>query len=145
MKTIRATRLVCFDVDDTLVLWDWRELDPEGKDLIDIKSPNAGTSISVLPHKRHIELLKQFKVRGHTVIVWSQGGHEWAEAVCIALGIENCVDFAMDKPNWYVDDLNASAWMKSPVYLHPTDPTKDHRWGTEVVDLLKLDKKNEEK
>lgn len=129
MKTIRATRSVFFDVDDTLVLWDWRQYSPEGIGLIDIKSPNAGTTISVLPHYRHIELMKQFKVRGHTVVVWSQGGHEWAEAVVLALGLEDVVDLVMDKPNWYVDDLHANAWMKAPIFLDPTDEKKDVRWG----------------
>lgn len=131
MKTIRATRLVTFDVDDTLVLWDWRKHSPDGIGLIDIKSPNAGTTISVLPHYRHIELLKQFKARGHTVIVWSQGGHEWVEKVVMALGLEAYVDYAMDKPNWYVDDLDSSMWMKQPVYLDPNDPNKDNKWGSD--------------
>jgi hypothetical protein len=31
----------------------------------------------------------------------------------------------MDKPNWYIDDLPASAFMHSPIYLHPTDSSKD--------------------
>ncbi len=130
MKTIRATRSVFFDVDDTLVIWDWREVNPDATDLIDIKSPNSGTSVCVMPHRRHIELMKQFKARGHTVYVWSQGGHEWAEAVCIELGITDMVDYCMDKPNWYVDDLHVNAWMKAPIYLDPMNPLKDQRWGT---------------
>lgn len=134
MKTIRATRSVFFDVDDTLVIWDWKALNPEGIGLISIRDPNSGCSELVMPHDRHVQLMRQFKARGHTVVVWSQGGHEWAEAVCKALGIENLVDYVMDKPNWYVDDLHVNAWMKAPVYLHPSDPKKDKRWGTEDED-----------
>lgn len=129
MKTIKATRLVTFDVDDTLVIWDWKSIVPDGNGLVSITDPNNSVAVLVYPHNRHIELMKQFKARGHTVIVWSQGGHEWAEAVCKALGIEGMVDYVMDKPNWYVDDLPSSAWMKDPVYLDPMNPAKDKRWG----------------
>lgn len=133
MQIIKSTRLVMFDVDDTLVIWDWRSVDSEGKGLVTIKDPNGGCAEAVLPHYRHIELMRQFKARGHTVVVWSQGGHEWAAEVCKVLGIENIVDLVMDKPNWYVDDLHANAWMKAPIYLDPLDPKKDSRWGISHV------------
>lgn len=129
MKVIEASRLVMFDVDDTLVIWDWKEINPDGIGLISINNPDGKCSELIMPHERHIKLLSEFKARGHTVIVWSQGGSAWAASVCKTLGIDHLVDYAMDKPNWYVDDLPASAWMKNPVYLHPTDPTKDKRWG----------------
>lgn len=132
MKVIRATRSVFFDVDDTLVIWDWQSIDPEGKGLISILDKQSGCVELVYPHLRHIELMRQFKARGHTVVVWSQGGHEWAETICLALGIENLVDLVMDKPNWYVDDLHASDWMRSPIFLDPIDPNKDERWGMPV-------------
>src|SRR5665213_647067 len=107
MHVVKSSRLVMFDVDDTLVIWDWKAINPEGIGLISIVDPNDSVAVLVQPHNRHIELMKQFKARGHTVVVWSQGGHAWAEAVCKTLGIENMVDFVMDKPNWYVDDLHA--------------------------------------
>lgn len=131
MKVITATRSVFFDVDDTLVIWDWQSVNPEGNGLISITNPSCGVSELVHPHLRHIELMKQFKARGHTVYVWSQGGSEWAAAVCKALGIENMVDYVLDKPNWYVDDLHVNAWMRAPIYLDPTNPAKDKRWGIE--------------
>lgn len=134
MKVIKATRSVFFDVDDTLVMWDWKAHDPEGKGLVAIKDANSGVFEHVLPHFRHIELMKQFKARGHTVYVWSQGGHEWAAEVCRVLGIEHMVDYVLDKPNWYVDDLNVNAWMKAPIYLDPSDPKKDSRWGISHVE-----------
>ena len=131
MKTITATRSVFFDVDDTLVIWDWKSINPEGIGLVKITDPDSGCSVLVHPHARHIELMRQFKARGHTVVVWSQGGSAWAESVCKALGIELLVDYVMDKPNWYVDDLNASVWMKAPIFLDPLDPKKDVRWGVQ--------------
>lgn len=131
MKVIRATRSVFFDVDDTLVIWDWKSVNPDGIGLLKITNPASGVEVLVQPHNRHIELMKQFKARGHTVVVWSQGGHEWAEAVCKSLGIELLVDLVMDKPSWYVDDLTSDAWMKAPIYLDPFNPLKDKRWGIE--------------
>lgn len=119
-----------FDVDDTLVIWDWKELDPEGIKLIKVEDPEGKCFQLVMPHDRHIELMKQFKARGHTVVVWSQGGWSWAESVVKALGVEHAVDIIMDKPNWYVDDLPSSAFMGSPIYLDPLDPSKDKRWGS---------------
>lgn len=141
MKVIKSTRSVFFDVDDTLVIWDWQSIVPDGNGLISITDPNDRVSVLVYPHNRHIELMKQFKARGHEIFVWSQGGHEWAEAVVLALGITHMVDYVLDKPNWYVDDLNATAWMKAPIYLDPMNPSKDKRWGIqEEYDLESEDK-----
>ena len=133
MEVLNSSKIVFCDVDDTLVMWDWRAIDPEGKGLMEIVNPDTNRAEHVMPHFRHIELLKQFHVRGHTIIVWSQGGAEWAGNVCRALGIEDMVHLAMNKPDWYIDDLPSSAFMKSPIYLDPTDPKKDSRWGISHV------------
>jgi hydroxymethylpyrimidine pyrophosphatase-like HAD family hydrolase len=86
MQVIKSHRIVYFDVDDTLVIWDWKSIDPEGKGLLQIADPNSSHMELVLPHERHIALLKQFKARGHTVVVWSQGGWDWASSVVKSLG-----------------------------------------------------------
>ena len=125
MKVIESTRSVFCDIDDTLVIWDWQVLDPEGINLVYVGE--GSNTVAVLPHLRHIELLKQFKARGHTVIVWSQGGQGWAKAVVEKLGIEEIVDIVMSKPSWYIDDLHASAFMGQNIYLHPNDPKQDQR------------------
>jgi FMN phosphatase YigB (HAD superfamily) len=125
MKVIESHRTVFFDVDDTLVIWDWKEFSPDGSGLIQVKDPGSNHFELVLPHDRHIKLLKQFKARGHTVIVWSQGGWAWAESTVKALGLESLVDVVMSKPDWYVDDLPASAYMGNNIYKHPTDKNKD--------------------
>lgn len=125
MQVIRSSRIVMFDVDDTLVIWDWKSINSDGIGLVEITNPDGNCSELVMPHNRHIQLLRQFKARGHTVVVWSQGGHAWAESVCKTLGIDSLVDICMDKPNWYVDDLPAEAFMRSPVYLDPLDKSKD--------------------
>lgn len=125
MQVIKSSRIVMFDVDDTLVIWDWKSVNPDGNGLVYIRNPDGNCEELVMPHERHITLMRQFKARGHTVVVWSQGGHAWAESVCKVLGIESIVDIVMDKPSWYVDDLPSSAFMKSPIYLDPFDKAKD--------------------
>lgn len=112
MKVIESNNMVCFDVDDTLVMWDI----PESHDHEAFMFDSFGYPTRLLPHLKHVELLKQFKVRGHLVVVWSQGGHEWAAAVVKKLGIEEYVDMVMTKPKWIVDDLPPSAWT-SRTYL----------------------------
>lgn len=132
MKIISSTRAVFFDVDDTLVIWDWKQYNPNHNDLVKIVNENSGCMEMVMPHERHITLMRQFKARGHTVYVWSAGGADWAAQVCKVLDIENVVDYVIDKPNWYVDDLNSADWMKKPIFLHPTDASQDKRWGNET-------------
>ena len=55
--------------------------------------------------------MRQFKARGHYVVVWSQGGYQWARAVCETLGITDLVDEVKTKPKWIIDDLPPSVWM----------------------------------
>lgn len=131
MQVIKSHRIVMVDVDDTLVLWDWKSINPDGIGLVSISNPDGNCTELVMPHNRHIALMRQFKARGHTVVVWSQGGWSWAEAVVKALGLEGVVDIVMDKPSWYVDDLPSQAFMKAPIFLDPMNPMKDKRWGFE--------------
>lgn len=114
MKVIENDNIVCFDVDETLVMWSW----PAEYDGQTIVFDNFGMAENLLPHYKHIELLKQFKVRGQYVVVWSQGGYRWAEEVVKKLGIEQYVDEVRCKPKWYVDDLPSSAWMEKRTYMN---------------------------
>jgi hypothetical protein len=129
MQVIKSHKTVFFDIDETLVLFDWEGTDKYigGEVLVSITDPATNVSVLALPHKRHIDLMRQFKARGHTVIVWSAGGYDWAHRAVVALGIESMVDVVMSKPDWYVDDKPACAYMKTPIYLHPINPLKDER------------------
>jgi hypothetical protein len=100
--------IVCFDVDDTLVIWNI----PPGREKDCILFNSFGTGEWLLPHQPHIKMLKQFRARGHKVIVWSQGGAQWAAEVVKTLKLEEFVDVAMTKPKWIIDDLPASVWMQ---------------------------------
>ena len=63
-----------------------------------------------------IQDIKLCKTRGHTCVVWSQGGSSWAQTVLRTLDLERYVDICMAKPSWFVDDrspydiLDASRW-----------------------------------
>lgn len=108
MIVLKCTQPTYFDVDDTLVMWD----------LPDTMKNNLwidGTYFKV--HKPHIEVLKKHAARGHTIIVWSQGGWEWAEKVVKALELEEYVDLVIEKPKWIYDDLPASKFMPESYYL----------------------------
>lgn len=124
MIAIPCKQTVFVDVDDTLVMWNAtpEELEERG---VDFTCPGSLVTIDedgtegfapewterLLPHRKHIEQIKKHKLRGHTIIVWSAGGSDWAEAVVKALGLENFVDLVIEKPRWIYDDLPASEFM----------------------------------
>jgi hypothetical protein len=115
-----------YDVDDTLVLWDGPQslTASQEDDRICIKDPYDGCNVYLRPHNPHIKLLQNHKARGKFVVVWSQGGFAWAEAVVKALGLTEHVDLIMSKPRAIVDDLPPEAWMKDRIYIKP-----DSHWG----------------
>jgi len=127
MHVIKAQRTVYFDVDDTLLIANYGCYYPSPEEVVSVKCPDSGYTTCFMKHERHINLMKQFKARGHTIIVWSQGGHRWAESAVKLLELDSIVDYCMDKPSWYVDDLPSTAFMGRNVYLHPTDPSKDNK------------------
>lgn len=87
MLVIKKNKVSYWDVDNTLCIWDkgdkWH------------------------PHLEHIELMKQFKLQGHGIVVWSLGGWEWAAKAVKMLGIEHLVDIVIGKPDWWIDDVGA--------------------------------------
>ena len=104
---------VYFDVDRTLV---FGPNDPKPKNpgpTVDIGG------VSFVTSAKHTQEIKTFYARGHTVVVWSAGGAEWARAVCEALGVLDCVDFCLSKPHWFVDDAKAEKFLPETnrVYL----------------------------
>lgn len=89
-----------FDVDGTLV-----------SPLEGAPYPGSGAAIRLSGqyfkvNQDVISVLKLCKVRGHVVVVWSQGGAAWADRVVSALALSDYVDVVIAKPSWYVDDLS---------------------------------------
>ena len=128
MVVIENEKCIFFDCDDTLIMWESqyvKEDDDGNLNTVNIASPFYSPSMyattapiyELVPHKKHIQSLKDCKQKNkNTVVVWSAGGWQWAEAVVKALGIEEFVDAVMEKPTMYVDDLPCKEFMGTRVY-----------------------------
>jgi len=125
IKRIRSTKIVACDVDKTLIFLPGEYPPNTPKKLLITIKNKKGLKVKALPHYRHIEMLKNFAVRGHTVVVWSAGSEEWAFYICKILKLTNVVDYTMDKFDWYFDDLLPQQFMKGRIYLDPFDSSKD--------------------
>lgn len=108
MKVIKSTRIVYCDVDKTLI-WSPSELPSTGTEdmFYEVK---IGDNI-FFGYWPHDQLLQEFKARGHTIVVWSQGGWKWAEQVVRAMELDHIVDLVIDKPDFYIDDKDVAVWM----------------------------------
>lgn len=106
-------KVVCFDVDDTLVMWN-----PDGisyyddPDAIEVPCPSSSygpysrqQSFWLKPHKKHIQKLKGYARSGWFVIIWSAGGGPWARNVANTLGLTEYADLIIGKPSVCFDDL----------------------------------------
>jgi FMN phosphatase YigB (HAD superfamily) len=98
MLIIRNDQIVEFDVDGTLILWN---------------HPGSNEWLNGVPFKRHlahIESIKRFHARNQYIIVWSDGGWEWAFYAVKLLGLEDYVDEVRSKSKWHFDDKPHSEW-----------------------------------
>lgn len=111
-------KVMCFDVDDTLVMWPRRPwVDYHSNECVYIDDPYLpGEQVRVKPNYDHIRLMRKAKARGCLVIVWSHGGSKWAEAVIKGLTLSMYVDIIMTKPDDYVDDMNIEMWGMRNLY-----------------------------
>ncbi len=114
MHILNSDKIVFCDVDDTLIGWSKPE---KGPDEFWVTTTCHGMVEHHWVIKENLEALKKHKGRGHLIVVWSQGGWEWAEAVVKALKIEHLVDLVCSKPEWIYDDLEASVWMPKAKHL----------------------------
>lgn len=139
MIHIKSSQVVFCDVDDTLVKWGscppeeqgtaipitcpisrYRKAaeDELGEELPKDEEYQVGEWTEYLrPHKKHIEQLKQHKMRGHVIVIWSAGGDEWAMAVVKALKLEAYVDLVISKPTWYYDDIPCQEFMGKRIWM----------------------------
>lgn len=109
MIEIKGDKFVYFDVDDTLIDWNKRDTDAA----LAFLNPSDNSIWCLEPKWDIVKKLKEHKRNGDTVIVWSQGGWDWAEEVIKTLKIESYVDAVMTKPHQYYDDLHSNEWMKN--------------------------------
>ena len=143
MKVLPCNQPTFFDCDETLIMWNRHAHDDP--DAIEIACPVSRTKRGLLeltedgilkpetppseiivvgswtervkPHKKHVEQLKLHSMRGHTIIVWSAGGWEWAEAVVRALKLEQYVNLVIEKPMWVYDDLPSTEFMPKSIWM----------------------------
>lgn len=111
---IENEQIITFDVDDTLIL---HRAPLEGEETVEIIDPYDGRVLSFVIHKPHIKLMGDRIARGCAIVVWSQNGPQWANAVVTALGLKPTL--IMAKPFMIVDDLPVEAWIGKRVYLEP--------------------------
>jgi hypothetical protein len=109
--------VIAVDVDDTLILHD-EPKDPENKTKIQIQYP-GGSMVEVWVHEAHLQFVKDQHAKGRTILIWSQGGGKWVEAVAEALGLNklNPMPIKMSKPFAFVDDLDSVHWMNNRVWI----------------------------
>lgn len=105
MITIESDKIIFFDVDETLV-----QQHPGAN--LEIVCNGYKTLVKAIPE--NVNRIHYHKARGQTIIVWSNSGYKWAQAVIEALGLTKEVDMVMSKPWGYYDDLDSSKWLGSP-------------------------------
>lgn len=112
----RCERSLFVDVDETLVFVTYPK--EKGKEAIEFDA--FGYKRRILPHWNHVEKIKEFRVRGIAVFVWSAGGTSWAEAVVRRLGLLGWVHVVPKPTDWYIDDKDVKTWMGERFYLDLT-------------------------
>lgn len=104
MKTISNPHVTFIDIDDTLVYWE----KTGDKPAVTVETPWICERLEV--NQKMINNIDQLHVRGFYIVLWSQSGHEWCEAVAKALKIEDKINMCMTKPGFFYDDLPIEAW-----------------------------------
>ena len=99
-KKIKDGPVIAVDVDDTIVMWHM----PKNYSGITVKVQCNGFTEEAIPNMHVIEHIKKMKRRGHSVVVWSAGGSDWAEAVIEALSLGEYVDVICPKFDYHMDD-----------------------------------------
>jgi len=108
MKVINSSNVMCVDIDDTLIMWKSpKYAEPRNKLCFTFK----GKYVIKYIRENTVEELKRQKESGRYVVVWSDSGADWAEAIVKALEIEDYVDLVMAKPTVYYDDKDSSEWL----------------------------------
>jgi phosphoserine phosphatase len=121
MKTFKDNRTAYFDVDDTLL--EWVLCGPYDVDAVKIE--NKGHVFYKRELCANTKALRNQKMSGNTVVVWSAGGAEWAATVVRALGLEDYVDVCLTKPDFYYDDKDVNTWFPTKRYFKEKEKQED--------------------
>lgn len=118
MNVIKSERVIFCDIDDTLIMHT-KSAYHTYIDIVLIKDSVEGGHVEAYRNNSMIRLVKEEAARGSYIVAWSRGGYEWANAVIIALGLQEQVKQVMTKPYAYFDDSDISIWLKDRVYIEP--------------------------
>ena len=108
MQAYHGNKVVFFDTDDTLINYN----PPYGENTVKVVCQGKESLVNVITQNTR-ELMRH-KNQGQTIVVWSNAGSQWAEAVIKALQLEAYVDIIICKPAWFYDDMPAEKWMGNP-------------------------------
>lgn len=109
MIVIESDQGAFFDVDETLVMMDDRDIRDEAILIIDEEDNIRAIAT---PHWEHVQKIKDHYSRGHKIFIWSGGGYKWATAVVRALHLEPYVTAIIPKGPWIWDDKEPSEFLK---------------------------------
>jgi N-acetyltransferase len=85
----RSPRTVFVDVDDTIV---------------------RSVGAKRIPIPSVVAEIRRLKEDGATLYLWSSGGAAYCQRTAVELGIADCFDGFLPKPNVYIDDQAVSEW-----------------------------------
>ena len=111
---LKSDKVVVVDCDDTLVMWDLSRY----PDLPTIELDCWG-AVKLRVNPKNVNLVRKLAKLGYTIIIWSQTGWEWAEAVAKGVGLYEEASMFLTKPRYHVDDLPSSVWMGPRLWRHP--------------------------
>ena len=123
MISLESEPLIFFDVDDTILIWDDQcmQYDETRIAIRDPYNDKIKAYYYLIPHKKHIDILKDHAQKGYSIVVWSSGGALWAKAAVEALGLTDVVTLTMAKPTKYCDDLPANETLTTNVFVKDLD------------------------
>ena len=118
MFKLPQARVVTFDVDDTMLMWEPEKYEHTPEELLCFTDEYGQWHL--LPHVNHVMFMRKLKQQGYGIVLWSAAGTDWAEKAAEMLKIEDLVDVCMSKPEFAVDDLlEAKRIIKSVIWLDP--------------------------
>lgn len=63
-----------------------------------------------IPMSSVVSRIRELHELGSTLYLWSSGGAEYARSSAIELGVEDCFEAFLPKPDVYLDDQAVSEW-----------------------------------
>lgn len=113
MKVIEKDKVVYFDCDETLVMWNYPL---EVKDC-GMEFDNYGFKEWLVPNFRMMDALKKNYSQGAHIVVWSQNGYKWAKEVVTKLGLSKYVHYVQTKPDLIFDDIRPEEFIRRAYIL----------------------------